>query len=118
MHRKWGRTVLAFSGICMALVAQFVPVGATAPPSGTSPQSRPSIVVVIIDDLPQMDDRVWSRLPTISRMFLGNGVRFTDYVGNDPLCCPGRANALTGQFTDHTGVTYNNARLFDPRETI
>jgi arylsulfatase A-like enzyme len=103
--------------LVMALSAMVLP-SLTYVRVSVAAAQRPSIVVVMIDDLPQMDDRVWSRLPTISHMFLENGVRFSDYVGNDPLCCPGRANALTGQFTDHTGVTYNNALLFDPRETI
>src|SRR4051812_48826074 len=57
--------------------------------------ARPDIVALIIDDLPQIDDRLWRRLPTIRRLFLDGGVRFTDAIGNDPLCCPGRANLLT-----------------------
>ena len=85
-------------------------------PDGTG--SRPNIVVLMIDDIAQMDDRVWLRMPTISHMFLDLGVRFTDYIGNDPLCCPGRANFLTGQRATHNGVMANDARLLDPTETI
>ncbi|MFN8623635.1 MAG: sulfatase-like hydrolase/transferase [Chloroflexota bacterium] len=80
--------------------------------------ARPDIVVLLIDDLSAMDDRLWERLPTIKRLFLDSGVRFTGYTGNDPLCCPGRANLLTGQWTIHHGVTHNDGRLFDPRESI
>ncbi|MFN8623636.1 MAG: sulfatase-like hydrolase/transferase [Chloroflexota bacterium] len=80
--------------------------------------SKPDIVLLIIDDFPQIDDRLWDRLPTIKKLFIDSGVRFTDYIGNDPLCCPGRANLLTGQWTAHHGVTHNDARLFDPRESI
>lgn len=79
---------------------------------------RPDIVLLLLDDMPQMDDRLWARLPTIRRLFLEQGVRFSDSVGNDPGCCPGRANLLTGQWSHHHGVVRNDARLFDPRETI
>jgi len=89
-------------------------------PAGSLPAgvARPDVVVLLIDDLAQIDDRVWERLPTIKRLFLDGSIRFTDYVGNDPLCCPGRANLLTGQWSQHHGVLWNNARLFDARETI
>ena len=79
---------------------------------------RPDIVLLLLDDMPQMDDRIWNRLPTIKRLFLDQGVRFGDYIGNDPLCCPGRANLLTGQWSDHHGVVRNDARLFDPTVSI
>jgi arylsulfatase A-like enzyme len=79
---------------------------------------RPDIVVLLIDDLPQIDDRIWERMPTIRRLFLESGVRFTDAISNDPLCCPGRANLLTGQWAEHHGVVSNNGRLFDPRLTL
>jgi N-acetylglucosamine-6-sulfatase len=103
------------------------PVAASVVPSGSSPistpassggTSRPDIVFLLIDDLAQMDNRIWERLPTIRHLFLETGVDFTDYIGNDPLCCPGRANLLSGQWSHHHGVIYNDARLFDPRESI
>jgi N-acetylglucosamine-6-sulfatase len=80
--------------------------------------SRPDIVFLLLDDLPQMDNRLWERLPTIRHLFLDTGVAFTDYIGNDPLCCPGRANLLSGQWSHHHGVIFNDARLFDSRESI
>jgi arylsulfatase A-like enzyme len=80
--------------------------------------TRTSIVVVMLDDLPEMDLRIWERLPTIRRLFLEEGLRFTRAYGNDPLCCPGRANTLTGLTTDHHGVYTNDATLFDPRVTV
>lgn len=80
--------------------------------------SRPDIVLVIVDDLAAMDLRVWNRLPTIRRLFVEQGTRFSDAFANDPLCCPGRAALLTGQRTPHHGVRQNDARAFDPRVTL
>ncbi len=93
------------------------PTASSIPTQQASP-SKPNIVVVMIDDLAEMDTRMWERLPTIKAMFLDDGVRFTNYYGNDPLCCPGRSNFVTGQYTDHHGVWWNNATLLNPSVTL
>ncbi|MFO1541264.1 MAG: sulfatase-like hydrolase/transferase [Chloroflexota bacterium] len=91
----------------------------TPPPGpGELSGSRPDIVLVLLDDVARIDERVWERLPTIRRLFLRDGIRFSDYIGNDPLCCPGRAALLTGQRTRHHGVVRNFARNFDARTTF
>jgi arylsulfatase A-like enzyme len=102
-----------------ALVVTLLPAGSPAHARGLpSGVARPDIVVVMLDDLPQIDQRLWARLPTIRRLLVEGGVRFTDFLGNDPSCCPGRANALTGQWSTHHGVTRNDARLLDPTVTV
>lgn len=90
------------------------PVG----PLRVATTDRTSIVVVMIDDHPAIDRRVWLQLPAIRALFLEQGLELTRYHGNDPLCCPGRANFLTGLTTDHHGVWTNDAALLDPRTTI
>jgi N-acetylglucosamine-6-sulfatase len=104
---------------CLLLAIPVEPAAASGSRSGTDhQQARPDIVVIMLDDVGPAPLDMWQHLPTIDRMFVEQGVRFTDYTGNDPLCCPGRANFLTGQLAIHHGVTRNDARLFDPRETI
>jgi arylsulfatase A-like enzyme len=80
--------------------------------------TRTNIVVVMLDDIAEMDLRVWNRLPTIKRVMVDQGLRFNRFYGSDPLCCPGRANFLTGQYTQHHGVWTNEASLLDPSTTI
>jgi arylsulfatase A-like enzyme len=80
--------------------------------------TRTNIVVVMLDDIAEMDVRVWDRLPTIKQVMIDQGMRFTRFYGNDPFCCPGRANFLTGQYTHHHGVWTNEASLLDPSTTI
>lgn len=87
-------------------------------PVNVATTARPNIVVLMLDDIPAMDSRVWERMPTLDPFFLGEGLTFTRYFGNDPLCCPGRASFLTGLYTDHHGVWTNDARLFDPTESL
>jgi arylsulfatase A-like enzyme len=81
-------------------------------------KTSPNIILIMVDDLAEMDLRLWDRLPNIKQQFIDNGVRFTNYYGNDPLCCPGRSNLLTGLYTDHHGVWKNDALLLDPSVTL
>ncbi|MEP7158095.1 MAG: sulfatase-like hydrolase/transferase [Chloroflexota bacterium] len=80
--------------------------------------SRPNIVLLLIDDFPAMDDRVFERLPNIKATFVDQGLSFDNFWADFSLCCPARATLLTGQRSDHTGVQRNSGRLFDPTETI
>lgn len=68
---------------------------------------RPDIVVVMVDDMGAIDERVWSRLPNIRSLFLDSGLRFDAAYSETPLCCPGRASLLTGQHTRRHGVWSN-----------
>jgi hypothetical protein len=86
-------------------------------PQGVSAR-RPSVVVMMVDDVGAMDDRLLGALPTIREVFLEHGVRFTDFHVETPICCPGRAGFLTGQHTPNHGVLLNNAALFRPRMTL
>jgi arylsulfatase A-like enzyme len=87
-------------------------------PIAAAPPARPNIVVIMVDDLAEMDTRVWSRLEHIDARFIRHGLRFTQAIGETPLCCPGRAAFLTGLHTDHHGVFENNGRRLDPSTTI
>ncbi len=99
--------------ITIALVALLVP----APTAAVD--GRPNIVVVMLDDVASdVDTRLLERLPKMGRFFLDNGLHFTNAHGNDPLCCPGRANFLTGLYSHHHGVIDNDASLLQPEETI
>ncbi|HEY8135846.1 MAG TPA: sulfatase-like hydrolase/transferase [Candidatus Limnocylindrales bacterium] len=108
------RTVIVLT-LC-ALLAPQVASGAPQPPP--PPDVRPNIVLMLIDDFPAMDERVFERLPNIKALFLDKGVNFTNYWANFSLCCPGRAAILTGQTAAHNGVILNDARLLDATETI
>ena len=81
-------------------------------------QTRPNIIVLMLDDYPAMDDRVLARLPRISSEFLDRSLSFENYWANFSLCCPGRATFLTGQEAHHHGVTKNVATPFDPSSSL
>lgn len=87
----------------------------TAQASGVS---KPNIIVIMIDDLGAIDGRLWNYTPTIKSLFVNKGTKFTNYYGESPLCCPGRANFLTGQHTLNNKVVENDPFLFKPGMTI
>ncbi len=87
----------------------------------TLPVEPPNIVVFYIDDTPPHDASLWNdplRTPNIYEQFIEGGVDFTNAIGETPLCCPARANLLTGLHTHNHGVIANEAALFDPSEHI
>jgi len=103
--------------LCASLVVGMATTGHDEVAAET-PDGRPDIIVILIDDMPGIDDRVLSRLPNIRKTFLEQGVRSSEFHGETPLCCPGRAGFLSGLHTHHHGVTKNTVRKFDARMTI
>ena len=84
----------------------------------SEPGKRPDIIVVMVDDLGAIGERVLERLPNIRKLWLQQGLKFDSAYSETPLCCPGRAAFLTGQHTRRHGVVVNDARLLDPGNTI
>jgi N-acetylglucosamine-6-sulfatase len=81
--------------------------------------SQPNIVVVMLDDFAAMDRRIFERLPNIKSLFLDQGLELTNYWGNDPLCCPGRAAFLSGQTAHVNGIVDNKTpTALDASETV
>lgn len=66
---------------------------------------RPNIVFVLVDDM-RADDL--AHMP-ITREVIGDaGMTFTDAVSPHPLCCPARAELVTGQYAQNNGVQHNS----------
>src|SRR5256885_500364 len=84
----------------------------------TPTPSRPNIVFVITHDQPAVDGRLINFQPTVKSVFKDHGVTFTDFHGESPLCCPGRAGFLSGQHTTNHGVAVNSASLFKPAMSL
>lgn len=91
------------SRIIGTLVAALV-AGAfvTSAPPVTADDSRPNVVLVTADDM-RLDDLRW--MPH-TRKLLGK-LKLRQFVSNHPLCCPARAEILTGQFAEKSGVFHN-----------
>lgn len=83
---------------------------------------RPNIVLITTDDQ-TLTDLQWMPL---TRSLLGaRGTTFTNMISPHPLCCPARAEILTGQYAQNNGVRANKRKLLggyellrDPHDTI
>lgn len=109
------------SPLALLLALVLLVLGAPAPAAARTPRPRPqppTIVVIVVDDLADVGNELWERLPAIKRIFLDRGLTLTNAFAETPLCCPARANLLSGLHTHHHGVIRNEARLFDPSRTI
>ncbi len=81
---------------------------ASTAPSALAPDERPNILLITTDDQNESDMRY---LP-LTRQLLGqSGVTFRNMLSPHPLCCPARAEILTGQYAQNNGVRSNLAGL-------
>lgn len=85
------------------------PSGPTSPQlpadQGTAAAGAPNIVLITTDDQTASDMR-W--MPQTRSLLGRRGVTFTQSLAPHPLCCPARAEILTGQYAHNNGVLANN----------
>ncbi|MFC4782958.1 sulfatase family protein [Nocardioides sp. MAHUQ-72] len=80
---------------------------APSPSPAPAPVARPNapnIVLVTTDDQTLADLR-W--MPRTRRILGGHGVTFSHALSPAPLCCPARAEIITGQLGQNNGVQFN-----------
>ena len=66
---------------------------------------RPNIVFVLTDDqFPGTENA----MPALQSNLVNQGVQFTNMTSTFPLCCPGRATILRGQYSHNTHI-YGNS---------
>lgn len=92
----------------------------TRPPTD-KPDERPNIVLITTDDQ-TMTDMEW--MPQTRHLIGDAGVTFPRSLSPHPLCCPARAEILTGQYAQNNGVRHNTPQMLggfprlDPAHTI
>jgi N-acetylglucosamine-6-sulfatase len=67
-------------------------------------QVRPNIVLITADDQTASEMQF---MPKTRRLLGRAGATFTDFLSPHPLCCPARAELLSGQFGHNNGVHSN-----------
>ena len=91
----------------------FLPLLAAAAASAASaaaPAPRPNIVVVLTDDLDAVLGSVDAALPkTVGLLGGNNGTTATRWFAHTPICCPSRAQILTGRY-------FHNLRTESPTD--
>jgi N-acetylglucosamine-6-sulfatase len=77
---------------------------------GAPPPERPNIIFILMDDLRWDEiDYPFVKVPNIQRI-AREGVRFRNAFVATPLCSPGRASILTGQYARKHGIVDNTDR--------
>jgi arylsulfatase A-like enzyme len=84
--------------------------GSTAPVSGADPAPRPSVVLILADDLGWGELGCYGqrkiRTPNIDRL-AAEGMRFTRHYSGAPVCAPARNVLLTGLHLGHSEIRGN-----------
>jgi arylsulfatase A-like enzyme len=110
------RLVFALASLAVLFVgpAAQTPLEETAGATTTAlPANRPNILLIVTDD------QSWSNftrplMPNVFRELVDKGVLFRRAYVESSLCCPSRAQILTGLSGFHNGVDANNIRISRP----
>jgi N-acetylglucosamine-6-sulfatase len=96
--------------VAFAVLGPLVLTGADAEPVGLGAVTRtkPDVVLILTDD--QRTDTLLS-MPSVRRLLVDQGTRFTEAHVHNSLCCPSRSTILTGLYSHHTGVWTNGGSV-------
>ncbi|GAB2987830.1 hypothetical protein GCM10027076_27380 [Nocardioides montaniterrae] len=72
--------------------------------TGVPPSKQPNIVMIVVDDM-RADELQY--LPHVRRLLVDRGTTFTHALSPHPLCCPARAEMVTGEYAQNNGVHHN-----------
>ncbi|GAA1475689.1 hypothetical protein GCM10009623_01350 [Nocardioides aestuarii] len=92
--------------ISLALLTPTANRGATARPSSATAGPHPNVLLIYVDDM-RADDLAF--MPYTRSLFDG-GTRFSQAISPHPLCCPARAELMTGQYAQNNGVHHNRGQ--------
>src|SRR4051794_32912823 len=106
MRPRWFLSAVAM-GICV-FPATLPSSRAGQGPSAPS-RARPDVVLIVLDDMGYGDLGCHGctdiRTPHIDGL-ARQGVRFTDFYANGPLCTPTRAALMTGRYQQRVGLEW------------
>jgi N-acetylglucosamine-6-sulfatase len=107
-----GRPLLGPRGVVLfaAVLATLCPLALTGadaaqPIIAAHTRTNPDVVVILTDD--QRTDTLMS-MPSVRRLLVDQGTRFTEAHVPNSLCCPSRATILTGLYSHNNGVWANS----------
>lgn len=99
--------VFRVGAIALLLAAGFLVPAPVVAQGSEAFDSRPNILVILVDDLGYADLGSYGhptiRSPNLDRL-AGEGLRFTDFYSAAPVCSPARAAFLTGRIPVRTGI--------------
>lgn len=88
----------------LAVLPHATPTPVTQPIAAAAATPRPNFVVVLTDDMRADELRY---MPKTRRLLVAGGRSYTNALSPHPLCCPARAELITGQYAQNNGVRHN-----------
>lgn len=79
----------------------------TEPATPTGSGARPSVVVILVDDLDLAMYADRDRFPVFHQEMVQRGTTLSNFFVTESLCCPSRASLLRGQYVHNTGIRSN-----------
>ena len=108
--KVWAARRSAHVGLALLVLATLVAATTATSADGTGSKApvaapeRPNIVFILVDDMRADELRF---LPKTRRLLGRRGVTYTQALSPHPLCCPARAELITGQYAQNNGVKEN-----------
>jgi len=101
--------VLVTIAVRIAMLLAVMLLAANADGFETAASTKPNIVFILIDDFGYADSGPYGandiRTPHMDRL-AREGVRFTDFYSNGPVCSPTRCGFITGRWQQRTGFEW------------
>jgi N-acetylglucosamine-6-sulfatase len=97
-------TSLRVTLLCLAMTSALLACASSESEERSTGESRPNLVVVVLDDLDETGGPYWDAMPETWQLIADRGVQFTNAFATDPVCCPARATILSGQYPHNNGV--------------
>ncbi|MGZ5297566.1 MAG: sulfatase-like hydrolase/transferase, partial [Actinomycetota bacterium] len=108
--------------VSVAMVCALLPLATAGSPAlasgvasteASSPKSHPNVLLIV------SDDQAWSTfsrdlMPSVYSQLVDQGVLFKRAYVNTSLCCPSRAQIVSGLYEHDTGVDQNEVLLTRP----
>src|SRR4051812_42066415 len=118
-----GRSVVALDLILIA--AALLTTNPSSSPASAPAESqrdcRPSVLLILPDQWRGQDlgcmGNAEVHTPNLDRL-ASQGLLFRNAFANTPVCCPARANILTGKYAHRNGMVANDLRLRESETTI
>jgi arylsulfatase A-like enzyme len=92
---------------CLFFISSLAAIAACS--ASSAAETRPNIVFLLIDDMGYADLGCMGaqdiRTPNIDRL-AREGLRFTDFYANAPVCSPTRCGFITGRWQQRVGFEW------------
>jgi len=98
-------TVLRRFVLFVVVASLLAPATGAQAPAAARGVPRPNVLIIFTDD--QRPDTM-AVMPQVQKWFEQLGTEYPNTYAATPLCCPSRANIMTGRYAHNTGVVDNS----------